>query len=308
MIVCCGEALIDMIPTPTDTKRDGFVPHSGGAVFNTAIALGRLGVNAGFFSGISNDLFGTQLMQDLAHSHVDTRYVARADRPTTLAFVQIVDGHARYAFYDENTAGRMLSIDHLPIFETPPTALYFGGISLVCEPAAMTYEQLCIQSAPSSVIMVDPNIRQSFIQSEDSYRKRLDAMFDVADIIKVSDEDLEWISGTNDLDHGAQQLLDQGAHIVLVTQGADGARAYRSGRPTLQVASVPTQVVDTVGAGDSYNAGFLASLDRAGFISKSNLATLTPEALTAAMQEAARVAAVTVSRAGANPPWADELN
>lgn len=307
MILCCGEALIDMIPTPTTTDREGFVPHSGGAVFNTAIALGRLGVDAGFFSGISNDLFGAQLISDLEHSHVATRYVARSDRPTTLAFVQLINGQARYAFYDENTAGRLLEPADLPQFDTRPKAFYFGGISLVAEPAAQVYAQLCQKVASESVVMIDPNIRQSFIQDEARYRARLDTMFAAADIIKVSDEDLEWISGSADIPRGARALMDSGAQIVLVTQGAQGAVAYQPDHDPVHVASVPTQVVDTVGAGDSYNAGFLASLERANMLSKTALNHVTSTQLSEAMQLAAKVASVTVSRAGANAPWADEL-
>jgi len=114
MILCCGEALIDMIPTPTLSGRDGFVPHTGGAVFNTAIALGRLGVKAGLLTGLSDDMFGQQLTEGLTASHVDTSHVITSSRPTTLAFVQLRDGHATYSFYDENSAGRMLEVADLP--------------------------------------------------------------------------------------------------------------------------------------------------------------------------------------------------
>lgn len=107
MILCCGEALIDMIPTPTTQGRDGFVRHSGGAVFNTAIAVGRLGVPVSLLSGVSNDMFGCQLVEGLAASGVDATHVTRVDRPTTLAFVKLADGHATYDFFDENSAGRM---------------------------------------------------------------------------------------------------------------------------------------------------------------------------------------------------------
>lgn len=114
MILCCGEALIDMIPAPTTTGRNGFVPHSGGSVFNTAIALGRLGVKTGILTGLSSDMFGQQLVEALYASQVDTSLVATSDRPTTLAFVKLVDGHATYAFFDENSAGRMLGPENIP--------------------------------------------------------------------------------------------------------------------------------------------------------------------------------------------------
>ncbi|MGR3586821.1 MAG: PfkB family carbohydrate kinase, partial [Pseudooceanicola nanhaiensis] len=130
-ILCCGEALIDMIP-----GGGGYVPHTGGAVFNTAIALGRLGARAGMLTGLSRDMFGAMLEAELAASGVDTELVIRSDRLTTLAFVQRTEGKARYTFYDENSAGRMISADDLPELPEDVGTLFFGGISLVVEPGA----------------------------------------------------------------------------------------------------------------------------------------------------------------------------
>ncbi|MCP3876853.1 MAG: carbohydrate kinase, partial [Sulfitobacter sp.] len=108
MILCCGEALIDMVAAPSLDGPDGFVPHSGGAVFNTAIALGRLGARAGMLTGLSRDMFGDQLADALKASDVDTTHIIRSDRPSTLAFVKLEDGQASYSFFDENSAGRMI--------------------------------------------------------------------------------------------------------------------------------------------------------------------------------------------------------
>ena len=121
MILCCGEALIDMIPAPTARGQQGFVPHPGGAVFNTAIALGRLGVRTGLLTGLSTDIFGQQLTEALTTSHVDASLAIRSDRPTTLAFVRLVDGHASYSFYDEYSAGRMLTPDDMPVLPADVT-------------------------------------------------------------------------------------------------------------------------------------------------------------------------------------------
>ena len=141
MILCCGEALIDMLPRETPAGERAFAPYSGGAVFNTAIALARLGAETQFFSGLSDDLFGQQLVETLERDGVDTALAARSSRPTTLAFVTLTDGHASYAFYDENTAGRMLSPGDLPD-AVSAKALFFGGISLVVEPCAEAYAAL----------------------------------------------------------------------------------------------------------------------------------------------------------------------
>lgn len=296
MILCAGEALIDMLP------RDGaFAPHAGGSVFNTAIALGRLGAPVQFFSGLSSDLFGDILRAELAASKVDSTPAHIADRPTTLAFVTLTDGHASYAFYDENTAGRMLTADNLP--DTAADAVFFGGISLVVEPCAAAYTALMAQVAPTAVTMIDPNIRPSFITDEATYRARLTQMFARADIIKTSDEDLEWITGGTD----ASVLFDgTDVQVILLTRGAEGVTVLTRDAAA-DVPAQKAQVVDTVGAGDTFSAGFLADLETAGLLTKSALSGASMDDLTRAAAFGARVAAITVARAGANPPWASEL-
>lgn len=299
MILCCGEALIDMLPRQSQAGENAFAPHAGGAVFNTAIALGRLGAPSGYFGGLSNDLFGQILAEALAVSTVDFGLCPRSDQPTTLAFVTLTNGQAQYAFYDENTAGRMLSAADLPVLDESVTALFFGGISLVSEPQANSYATFCEQ-AGDRVVMIDPNIRPGFIMDEAAYRGRLGGMLGRADIVKLSDEDMDWLKTD------PEALLHGGASVVLITKGAEGVDIVtRAG-----VLSVPAQrveVVDTVGAGDTFNAGFLAGLDQAGLLTRAALSAAPPEALKTAADLGVRAAAVTVSRAGANPPWSNEL-
>ena len=227
MLLCCGEALIDMIPTPTASGQDGYVPHVGGAVFNTAIALGRLGAQTGMLTGLSTDLFGQQLLASLHANHVDTSLLVASDRPTTLAFVQLTDGHASYTFYDENSAGRMLDRADMPMLPDEVSTLYFGGISLVFEPGAEAYAALLKREAAARVVMLDPNIRQSFIRDIRRYRDRLDGMIALSDIVKVSDEDLNWIYP------GPQSLFDKldfvrqaGPSVVILTRSSGGATAF----------------------------------------------------------------------------------
>lgn len=308
MILCCGEALIDMIPSPTDAGTDGFVPHSGGAIFNTAIALGRLGVPTGFLTGLSTDLFGGQLAADLEKSQVDTRFAIRSDLPTTLAFVRLSQGHATYTFYDENTAGRSLDAENLPDLTDNATALYFGGISLISEPCADFYAALAEREARRRIIALDPNIRSGFIKDEPRYRARLKRMIAVADILKVSDEDLIWISPEGEtLEDKARALLQEGPKVLILTKGSEGALAFVAGRDPVSVSARKAVVVDTVGAGDTFNAGVLESLFRTGLLRKTEIANISDPDLTAALRRGAEIAAVTVSRAGANPPWLQEL-
>lgn len=298
MILCCGEALIDMLPRETG-EGTAFLPATGGAVFNTAIALGRLGAPAGYVGGLSRDLFGAMLASDLDASGVDYALCPRSDRPTTLAFVTLINGQAQYAFYDEMTAGRMLEASDLPVLPSSVKSLFFGGISLVSEPAADAYAALCA-AAGARLVMIDPNIRPGFVTDEPRYRARLGAMIARADIVKVSDEDLDWLTGAQD----PRALLgDTGPALVLMTKGAAGATGYFADGE-ISVAAQKADVVDTVGAGDTFNAGILAGLSQAGVLRRD---ALSPDALRPAMELAVRAAAVTVSRAGANPPWAREL-
>lgn len=309
MLLCCGEALIDMIPTPTTNNQMGFVPHSGGAIFNTAIALGRLGVSAGMLTGMSSDMFGQQLTADLQASKVDTSLLITSDRPTTLAFVKLVGGHASYSFFDENSAGRMLDPSDLPSLPESVSAMYFGGISLACEPGADSYAALLENAASSRVVMLDPNIRASFITAPVIYRKRLDRMIAHADIVKVSDEDLEWIyPDAGSLEDKVARLRAAGPSLVVLTRGSEGAVGFFGAAG--QRVDVPVrrvEVADTVGAGDTFNAGVLARLSQLGLLNKSALAEITPEAVRDALEYGAKVAAITVSRAGANPPWKHEI-
>ena len=308
MILCCGEALIDMIPVPTAEGGSAFAPHSGGAVFNTAIALGRLGADVGMLTGLSTDLFGAQLAGALTGSGVDTTHVIRSDRLTTLAFVQLRDGHASYTFYDENSAGRMIAPEDLPSLPDTVEALFFGGISLACEPGAEAYATLLEREGARRAVMIDPNIRPGFIRDEATFRARLDRMFALADIVKVSDEDLHWlIPGPGDLAEKAALLQARGPALVIVTRGSEGASAWTADGAEVSIVANKVTVVDTVGAGDTFNAGVLDRLASFGLLTKAGVRSIGPEALRTALAFGARVSGITVSRAGANPPWSNEL-
>jgi len=308
MILCCGEALIDMVAAPSLDGPDGFVPHSGGAVFNTAIALGRLGARAGMLTGMSRDMFGDQLADALKASDVDTTHIIRSDRPSTLAFVKLEDGQASYSFFDENSAGRMIRPEDMPALPSDITALFFGGISLASDPSASAYAALLERQGGSRAVMIDPNIRPLFITDAEGYRRRMAAMISQADIVKVSDEDLNWLNPAPLTQaEKISAMLDTGPSVVIVTQGAAGAIATLADGTSITVPSVKTNVVDTIGAGDTFNAGFLAKLSELDLLTPEALSTLDPDALRDAMTYGARVAAITVSRAGANPPWANEL-
>jgi fructokinase len=306
MILCCGEALIDMLPRETTRGESAFAPYPGGAVFNTAIALGRLGAPVEFFSGLSTDLFGDMLRRTLAESGVGTRYAPLSARPTTLAFVKLTNGQAKYVFYDENTAGRLLAEADLPVLDDDVSAMLFGAISLIPEPCGSAYEALMRREHATRVTMLDPNIRPNFIADAAAHRARMMRMVAMADIVKLSDEDLAWFGETGDTGDIARRWLGLGPKLILVTRGGDGATGYCA-TATVSVPARRVEVVDTVGAGDTFNAGVLAALDERGLLTKDAIAQIGEDDIRAALDLGVRAAAVTVSRAGANPPWRGEL-
>ena len=306
MILCCGEALIDMLPRDTTLGEKGFAPYAGGAIFNTAIALGRLGIPTAFFTGIADDMMGEILLETLKASKVDYNPCAIASRPSTVAYVKLVNGQATYAFYDEGTAGRMITEADLPDLGDDCEALHFGAISLIPSPCGETYEALLNREYEKRVISLDPNIRPGFIKDKQSHMARIMRMAAKADIVKFSDEDLDWFGLKGGHDELAAHWLNHGAKLVVITKGAEGASGYTRERKV----TVPSQrvtVVDTVGAGDTFDAGILASLKMDNLLTKAQVASLDEQALRNALTLGAKAAAVTVSRAGANPPWAHEI-
>ncbi len=304
MILSCGEALIDMLPRETTGGEAAFAPHAGGAVFNTAVALGRLGVPTGFVCGLSSDMFGDQLKAVLDEASVDLTYAPRLDLPTTLAFVQLTDGQARYAFFDENTALRGLTDAH--VAGARAEAFIFGCISLIGDGCGEVYEGLAAREAAGSVIMIDPNIRAGFIKDEAPYRARLERMIALSDIVKLSDEDLHWLSGPGDQQALAGDILAKGPKLVCITEGSKGVAGYHAGGSVF-VPAIKTEVVDTVGAGDTFNAGLLAQLHGAGLLTKDAVANLSEDQITEALGLGVKCAGIVVGRAGANAPWAHEL-
>ena len=308
MILCCGESLIDMIPEQTVKDKNGFVPYPGGAIFNTAIGIGRLKCRVGLMSGISTDIFGQQLMAELSASNVDTSNAILSDRPTTLAFVQLTDGQASYLFYDENSAGRMIAVKDMPHEVKSIAAFLFGGISLHCDPGAEAYVRFAETHANDAVVMVDPNIRPSFISNEILFRDHMERMLRLADIVKVSNEDLNWFfPGSENVETKISKLRKLGPAIVILTSGSSGVKAWKPEEDPIFVDSLKVDVVDTVGAGDSFNAGFLTSLSKAGLLNKATIRLILESDIVAALNFGVRTAAKTVGRAGANPPWRDEL-
>ena len=300
MILCCGEAVVDMLPVPADQNAPTYQALTGGAAVNTAIALARLDQQVGFFGGLSRDHFGSLLARTMARESVSTTHACMSDAPTTLAFAHLNDGVASYSFYDSQSAGRAVSPAQLPILDGVD-ALVLGGISLIHRPAAGAFEALMQIAGPERLTVLDINIRPTLIDDEDAYRKRLDRMIAMADIVKLSDEDIDWLRPDP-----PEQLLAGRASLVLHTHGGQGATVY-SRHGSQHLPASPVSVVDTVGAGDTFVAGLLASLARDGLLHPQRLATATRAPIVRATAYGMRAATFSVTRAGANPPTTKEL-
>lgn len=306
MILCQGESLIDFIPTEARDGSLAYRPANGGSIHNVALALGRLCVPVGFVGGVSTDFFGEGLARGLANDGVSLTHVSRLARPTTLAFVRFEGNEARYAFYDAEAADRHWRLADLPPIQLDVAALHFGGISLLRQPAADDFAALMEREAGRRVIGFDPNIRPNLVHDEQEYRARLARFFRQAHIIKVSDADLAWLTPGADPAGQAAEWLRAEARMVLLTRGGEQATLYAR-NATVSRPALPIKVADTVGAGDSFMAGFLAALHDRGQLGIAEFAELSEAALAGILDFALAVAAMTCSRVGADPPRRAEL-
>ncbi|MFE2535766.1 carbohydrate kinase [Streptomyces sp. NPDC059371] len=300
MIVVAGEALIDLVPQGSGALA-GLLPRPGGGPYNTAVALGRLGSPTAFCSRVSHDAFGESLLDGLVNAGVDVSSVQRGGEPTTLAVATIgADGSAAYSFYVEGTADRLFAApDQLP---DGARAVSFGTCSLVLEPGASAYEELMRTAAAQDVFTaLDPNIRAGLIPDPDAYRARFESWLPSVSLLKLSEDDARWLGGT------PREWLAAGPAAVVITRGGDGLTAFTRDGVVHSVPGEPVDVVDTIGAGDTVNAALLHGLAARDALSPAALTELGTRGWTELLRFAARAAAVTCSRAGAEPPYAREL-
>jgi len=301
LIVVAGEALIDLVPA--DDGR--LVPHPGGGPFNTARSLGRLGRPVAYLGRVSTDRFGARLAGLLAEDGVRLDAHVRTDEPTTLALVEL-DGHgaAAYRFYTAATAAAGLTPEAaLGALPADAAYLHVGTLGLVLEPMADALEALVAERAGRALVMADPNCRPTIISDPPRYRARLARILRGCDVAKVSDDDLAWLAPGVPPAEAARALLAQGPSVVLLTRGAEGAVALTTTGET-PVKAPPIELVDTIGAGDAFSGGWLSWWSERD-LGRDDLGD--HDAVAEATRFACRVAAITCSRAGAEPPRREEL-
>ena len=307
MIICAGESLIDMVSFRGEPE---YTPHVGGSNFNSSIALGRLGADSYYFGAVSNDSYGNLIEETLKSSNVNDEFIIKTNRPTTLAYADVVDGIAEYTFVDEHSAGRLLDIASIKPFISRvmnAKALLVGGISLQAEPCGSSWYWLVEQISGHLPIYFDANIRPDFIDNKQDYIDRFVRLTSKVDIVKISDEDYRYLYGAQDFYEVSKTWLHNGVKLVILTLGDEGSKVIYSNGKEVFVKSRRVEVVDTIAAGDSFNGGFLFSLDEQGLLDRGSLDNINSIQLKKTLSFANKVASITVTRKGANPPKLSEL-
>jgi fructokinase len=304
--VVVGEALIDLVPAD-----DGaYLARPGGSPLNVAVGLARLGQPTALAGRLSAGPIGTVLRHHLERSQVDLRYVRTAPEPSTVALVELADGHASYQFSLDG-ADFQWTAEELAFLPPAGTrGVHFGSLASWLPPgdAAIADAISRIRATESVLVSYDPNVRPALQADAVAARAQVERSIATAHVVKASSEDLDWIYRDRDQAAVARRWLDLGAALVVVTSGAQGSRAWTSSGVAVSRPARSVTVADTVGAGDAFTSGLLDALARAGGLSPAVLQTgLDAPALARLLDQAGLVAALTCARAGANPPWRAEL-
>jgi len=323
MIICCGEALIDMVRTSIPGTGEAFLPLPGGSPYNTAIAIGRLGIPVKFLGRFSTDFFGETLVKRLRDNRVGDELIIRSDQNSSLAFVKLErNKDPQYVFYTEETANRSLKTEDLPPKLPADTrCILFGSISMTMEPIASAIEALILREGTrksadqmdgAPILSFDPNIRPFMIKDRAAYIERFEKWIAASTIAKISSGDFEFLYPKLDAEKALQKILAMGPRLAICTLGTKGALALlrrNDGSVTrVSAPAVPLPVVDTIGAGDAFHGALLSWLEMKGKMSRSALVNLGETELSEALSFANKAASIVCSRRGAEPPSKREID
>lgn len=311
MYLVCGEALFDFFAqadSREQANRVDFKAIAGGSPFNVAVGLRRLGVEAGLFAGLSTDYLGRRLKQVLMDEGVSEQFLLDVDSPTTLAMVALdANGSPAYSFRGEGCADRQLHAHHLPELGPQVRGIHVGSFSLVVQPIADTLLALVQRESGQRLISLDPNVRLNPQPDIHLWRQRINQLIPYADLIKVSDEDLELLYPGQDPEQIARSWLEQRCQLVFLTRGADGASVFSRAHGQQAIAAIPVKVADTVGAGDTFQAAVIAWLTEHNLDSVAGLQQLSKEQISHLLDFASRAAALTCSKTGPELPYRADL-
>ncbi len=301
-----GEALIDFVPRKDENGDLAFIPKPGGSPYNVALAAARTECKTYFLGNFSNDLFGDLLLNHLKDNKVDCSLSVRSDLPTTLAFVSYEKGEPKYAFVNENSTNRNLN----PVLDrdSVPTGsfLHVGSISLIDSPVSERIVSLAENMSDKMILTLDPNVRANLIGDKGKWLQTMGKLFDLANIIKLSNEDLEYFASDLTPEQFANKLIKQRNKMIIVTSGSSECQVFvRDHHISLPVPKV--EVMDTVGGGDTLMGTTLSWLAKKGLSNKEMLTHLDEKQLVKMLRYCTIAAAINCTRSGCNPPHSEEI-
>lgn len=308
MLISCGDALIDFVPTKNADGREAVMPAVGGSCLNVAIGIARLGARTGFVGGVSTDLFGRMIADHATASNVELGLATRSDHQTTLAFVRIVGGESHYAFYDAETATGNWTFRRGTIPFDRVEAVHVGSTTLINDQGAAETKALIADARASSTISFDPNCRPNLVKDKPAYLARMVEFAASADLVKMSDVDFAYLFGEEPYQQRASAMLGQGTSLVVITRGNNGAIAWHAKAGQIEVEAPKVEVVDTIGAGDSFQAALLFALHKQERLARQKLKDIRADEFRRALSFAANCAGLTCTRPGADPPWSHEIS
>ena len=312
MYLVCGEALFDFFSEDDASglaSKVNFKAIAGGSPFNVAVGLRRLGVDAALFAGLSTDYLGRRLRQVLQDEGVRPDYLADFAAPTTLAMVAVgANGSPQYSFRGEGCADRQLKPEHLPELGPEVRGLHIGSFSLVVQPIADTLLALVQRESGKRLISLDPNVRLNPEPNIDLWRSRVATLVELADLIKVSDEDLSLLYPGQDPQRVIEGWLQHRCQVVFLTRGGEGATVFSRSHGSWSVPACSVKMADTVGAGDTFQAALLTWLTEQQLDSVEGVQSLAREQIDGMLKFAVRAAALTCSKAGPDLPYRRQLD
>ncbi|HEV7206812.1 MAG TPA: carbohydrate kinase [Jatrophihabitans sp.] len=302
-IAVLGEALLDVVETGDDDPR---LARPGGSPYNVAIGLARLERPTAFVGRLSHDPLGIILRHHAERSGVDLSLAVDAHEPSTVALVELQDGIAQYRFGVDGTADFRWTEAELALVPDDIAALHFGSLASWTLPGSLAIEHRVAALREHALISYDPNVRPHLQSDAAAARDRIEQALPLAHLVKASEEDVAYLYPGADIDDVARGWLAVGPALVVVTRGGEGSSAYTAGAQTARPVH-PVTIADTVGAGDAFTTGLLDALAERDLLDAARLGGLDTATLDAVLDHAALVAAITCSRAGANPPRKAEL-
>ena len=301
----CGEALIDFVPTNIANNEIAYLPKPGGSPYNVALAASRVGYKTHFIGNISTDIFGDILYDHLTQNGVDCTLSERSDYPSTLAFVDYHLGEPRYAFFNQNSTNINLN-PQLPQNMSPEGAFHVGSISLIEPPAVDRIISKALSVCHSHLLSIDPNVRVNLIPNRTNWLKTIQPVMEAASIIKLSDEDLNFIAPDMSPLQFAQNAIAGTDKLLIVTHGSDGATAFQNNHIIERDVPVVT-IQDTVGAGDTLMGTILTWLLNKGITTPSKMANVTSNDLGQMLDYGVTAAALNCTKSGCNPPSQNDI-